>query len=154
LVDPLLGDRRRPGVASALDERESRTLDVDELARGVTSRPARAWRFANRLDAVSAREARCECADPLDGRAGAVCLSPGHHSFRIGECGLLLGQSLRAEHGASKPEQSLPRRFLVADAPEERLQLVGAETVLCGAGSPVLAKLAEIDVLLPLPRLN
>src|SRR5262249_58407746 len=76
------------------------------------------------------------------------------HGLGLGHWGLLLGKSRGAEHRARELEQSLPRRPLVADAAEEREQLSGAEAVLGGAGSPVLAKLAEVDVLLPLARLH
>ena len=104
LVEPLLADRGRAGVAAALDERERRTLDVDELGRRVAGRTARGRRFTDLLDAIGPGEPGREPAHPVGGGAGAVCLRPGHHGFGVGERGLLLGQSLRAEHPRGRSE--------------------------------------------------
>ena len=76
LVEPLLGDRGRAGVAPALDECERGTLDVDELGRRVAGRTARARRFTDRLDAVGAGEAGREPADPLGGGAASGVPAP------------------------------------------------------------------------------
>ena len=69
LVERCSADRRRAGVAAALDERERGPLDRDELGGRVAGRAARARRLADRLDAVGLREPSGEPADALGGRA-------------------------------------------------------------------------------------
>ena len=149
-----VGDRGRAGVAPALDERERLTLDVDELGRGVAGRTARARRFTDRLNTIGAGEAGREPAHPLGGGAGAVCLRPGHHGFGVGERGLLLGQTLRAEHPACDAQQLFARRLLVGDPAEKPGELAGAEAVLGGPRAPILAQSGQVDVLFPFAGLE
>ena len=83
LVEPLLADRRRSGVAAALDERERRPLDVDELGGRVAGRAARARSLADR-----ARRRRCRVRRAASRRT------------RVGG---------RARRGAPAPRPSRPR---------------------------------------------
>ena len=119
LGELLRADRGDVCVAAALDKRQRRALEADQLGGRVAGRAARTRPLADLLDAVGADETRGEPPDALGRGAGSVRLRPGHHSLGVGERRLLLGQTLRPEQPPRDPQQVAARERTLMDPPEQ-----------------------------------
>ena len=157
LVEPLLADRWRVGVAAALDERERRPLDREQLARSSSAPAGPARRLADALDARPVcDEPRREPADPLGAAPWRVRLAPRPSRARDRRTPSA-SRSARAARAAARAisSSSLARARCVADARRAaRCSSRAAEAVLGGARAPVLAQPRQVDVLLALARLE